>query len=221
MVKKGDYMRDFLSNNWVISIITGLLVYGITKAWEVFRSRRQYRLSVNLANKEVFDTLKFSIPENPLPSVYVLKALHASTAKQRNVKSGDMDTLSSILFDLIKEIMDSNFLAYENKLKYCVNLEELERTLINGLEGDKKTNDVDTIIRNVEGKGNFLSMTATIFALFASLFTLLLSQFVDFLNRTIVDTVAAFPEQSLIIVSTIAIVISVALAVVVRIKNKL
>jgi hypothetical protein len=214
-------MRDFLSNNWVVSIITGLLVYGITKAWEVFRSRRQYRLSVSLANKEVFDTIKFSIPENPLPSVYVLKALHASTAKQRNVKSGDMDSLSSIIFDLIKEIMDSNFLAYENKLKYCVNLEELERTLINGLEGDKKTNDVDTIIRNVEGKGNFLSMTATIFALFASLFTLLLSQFVDFLNRTIVDTVAAFPEQSLIIVSTIAIVISVALAVVVRIKNKL
>jgi len=43
-----------------------------------------------------------------------------------------MDNLSLIIFDLIKEIMDSNFLSYEAKIKYCLKLEALEQCIIKG-----------------------------------------------------------------------------------------
>lgn len=177
-------MSEFFTNSWVISIVTGLLVYGVTKGWEYFRARKQYRLSVSLANKEVFDTIKYTIPEETLPSVYVLKALHASTAKRQNVKQKDMDSLNSILFDLIKEIMDSNFLAYENKLRYCENLEKLEKSLIENSDDEENTKDGEENIRK-KLRHSYISASATLLAITSSFIAFTISTFSDSLSGSL------------------------------------
>ncbi|WP_338472757.1 hypothetical protein R4Z10_08520 [Niallia sp. XMNu-256] len=130
----------FFTNSWIVSIITGLFVYVVTKCWESFRNKRQYMQSVQLANKEVFDTFKLCVTEDNLPDMYIFWALHISTAKKFGVKQEDMDSLRLIIFDLIKEIMDSTFLPYEVKIKYCNQLLDSavsEQTLEALLEEEK------------------------------------------------------------------------------------
>ncbi|MES1040624.1 hypothetical protein [Peribacillus simplex] len=134
-----DWLIAFIKNSWTVSIITGLVVYWMTKWWEKVRSKKQYFEAVTLASKEVFNTIKFCIPEETLPNIHILKALHSSTAKKYNVKSEDMDTLNIILYDLIKEIMDSNFLSYDNKIIYCNKLEILEGELTAQVIPDNET----------------------------------------------------------------------------------
>lgn len=121
-----ELLRDFFTNSWVVSILTGLVVYLITKLWETIRAKKNYIQAVQSANKEVFNTLKLCVPEETLPDVYNLLALHFATAKRYSVKQVDMDTLDLIIFDLIKEIMDSSFLSYRDKLQYCSKLKKLE-----------------------------------------------------------------------------------------------
>lgn len=122
-------ITNFLNNNWVTSIITGLLVFFVTELIKRIKEKKSYFLKVAQANKEIFNTLKYSIPEENLPTTEVLKSIHKATAKRYNVKIEDVDSLPEILDDLIKEIMDSNFLSHENKLRYCQRLLELQNKL--------------------------------------------------------------------------------------------
>lgn len=117
-----DVIMNFLNNNWVTSIITGLLVFFVTELIKRLKEKKSYFLKVAHANKEVFNTLKYSIPEENLPTIQVLRSIHKATAKRYNVKIEDVDSLQEILDDLIKEIMDSNFLSHDNKLRYCQRL---------------------------------------------------------------------------------------------------
>lgn len=172
-------MANFFSNSWVISFITGLLVYFLTKLWERLRERKQYKLAIFSANKEVFDTLKFAIPETVLPSVYVLRALHVSTAKQKNVKQEDMDSLNSIIFDLIKEIMESNFLSYENKIKYCMKLEELEQSLSIQRDDSSKDKNIEIQYTNFYSKKVRYAEPALFMAILAMLISLLMTTTID------------------------------------------
>jgi hypothetical protein len=126
-------MNEFFSNNWVVSILTGITVYIVTKIWESIREKRHYVNTLKLANQEVFNTIKITIPEDHLPSIHILRSLHSATAKRYGVKQDDMDNLISILDDLSKEILDSSFLSYDDKLKYC--------DKIIGVQSDLRRND--------------------------------------------------------------------------------
>jgi len=125
-----DAIIDFINNSWVVSIFTGLAVYFITEFIKKVRDKKAYLQQVRLANKEVFNTIKLSIPEEHLPSPPILNAIHRSTAKRFNVSLDDMESLPIILDDLVKEIMDSNFLAHQSKLNYCDTLLELKTQML-------------------------------------------------------------------------------------------
>ncbi|KAB2337634.1 hypothetical protein F7731_08545 [Cytobacillus depressus] len=137
-----EQLQLFFTNSWVISFLTGLVVYSITKIWENFRTKKNYIRAVELANKEVFNTLKLCVPEDTLPNIYSLRALHLATSKRYGVKQKDLDSLSLIIFDLIKEIMDSSFLSYNDKIQYCRKLESLESS-INEIKTETE-NDIDS-----------------------------------------------------------------------------
>lgn len=145
IMDKPTIWQVFFGNSWVVSIITGIVVYIITKIWENFRAKKQYIQSVNLANREVFNTLKLCVPEENLPERYVLESLHYSTAKKYHVKQSDMDSLSMIIFDLIKEIMDSNFLSYDAKTNYCSKLKLLDISITtpDESESNKDKGDIE------------------------------------------------------------------------------
>jgi hypothetical protein len=121
---------SFFNNNWVISIITGLLVAILTDLWNRFRKRKEYIQKVKTANKEVFNSIKAYIPEDTLPAPSVLFSLQRSTAKEYDLKRTDLEPLRDIFDSLIKEVMDSSFLSYQAKLTNCNKLQEYLSILI-------------------------------------------------------------------------------------------
>lgn len=171
----------FISNSWVISLAAGLIVYAITKSWEKFKDKKQYNQFVSLANKEVFNTLRQCIPEERLPNVYTLEAVHLSTSKQYGIKQEDMDTLIFIIFDLIKEVMDSNFLSYEDKIKYSDNLKILAESInANPPVSTPERSDEDSESKWFGGQIKGLNISL-IFAVIASFFSYIISEDAQFL----------------------------------------
>jgi uncharacterized membrane protein len=125
-----DKIITFLNNSWVSSIITGLLVYYVTEIFKAFREKKSYMEKVFQANREMFHTIKFSIPEATLPNPEILRAIHKSTAKRYGVDLVDMESVPVVLEDLVKEIMDSNFLPHDTKLDYSGQLLELRQQVL-------------------------------------------------------------------------------------------
>lgn len=118
-------MLNFFSNNWIVSIITGLIVYFIGRVIEGFSNNRRYNSKLASARAEIFSTIRAMVPEDSMPPLGILKTLYRATAKRYQVKEEDLDSLSDILEDIIKEILDTNFLAYEEKLRYSDKLQKL------------------------------------------------------------------------------------------------
>jgi hypothetical protein len=160
----------FLTNTWVVSIITGLIVYVLTKLLETFREKRHYVNTLKLANDEVFNTIKVMIPEDTLPSPKVLFSLHRATAKKYGVKQEDMYVLPTIINSLIKEILDSSFLSYHDKVLYSEKL--LNLTDITIL---KKESYSEVKNNQVNQRNKMFSTISTVFAALSSVAVFILS----------------------------------------------
>jgi hypothetical protein len=181
-------MKEFFTNSWVVSILTGLLVYGLTKLIESFRERKHYVNTLKLANDEVFNTLKTMIPEEKLPSPVVLFSLHRATAKKYGVKQEDMNVLPTIIDGLIKEILDSSFLSYQDKVLYSEKLLEL-------IKNTRSTNESYTDVKNnqINGRDKIFSVAAALTSVFASIVVFAF----DFLDQKLDLTSVTLSETSL------------------------
>lgn len=116
-------MKDLLNNAWFVGIATGLLS-GLLVTWilNLFiakRRRLEFRQQVDAANREVIFTIRSSIPEGPLPTHEVVMALIHSTARRYGLKSIEIYQPPQITEELVKEVMDSSFLASAKKAEYC------------------------------------------------------------------------------------------------------
>ncbi|GED73135.1 hypothetical protein BRE01_68370 [Brevibacillus reuszeri] len=161
-----EWFLNFINSSWVTSIITGFLVFYVTDLYKRIKGKKSYFQQVSLANKEIFNSIKYSIPEDNLPSIQILKAIHIATAKRYNVKFEDVDSLHAIIDYLIKEIMDSNFLSHENKLDYCqrlldmqmeLNLLEHEETVVEKVYATYKDSDSSTLATSFAPVIGFIS----------------------------------------------------------------
>jgi hypothetical protein len=202
-------MRDFITNSWVVSILTGLMVYGLTKLFETFKERRHYFNILKLANDEVFNTIKVMIPEETLPSPKVLFSLHRATAKKYGVKQEDMNVFPVIIDRLIKEILDSSFLSYQDKIIYSERLLSLT-------ENTQSTNErYDEIKNNIllkEQRSKLYTIVSLILALSSSLFVFLLdlvnSKKLEINKETISNAiVTSFNSIGLMIYFLIALIV--------------
>ncbi|MFC8689624.1 hypothetical protein, partial [Brevibacillus porteri] len=125
-----------------------------------------------------FKTIKYSIPEEKLPSISILKSIHIATAKRYNVKLEDVDSLQAIFDDLIKEIMESNFLSHDNKLLYCQRLLDTQNGLIT--KNIEETTIVKQYVTFTSTKSTTLSlMFSTATSMFAATIVFLLTTFKD------------------------------------------
>jgi hypothetical protein len=170
----GDYfVSDFFANNWVVSIVTGLLVYAVTKFWEGFKEKKRYYNTLRTANDEVFNTIKVMIPEEKLPSSKILFSLHRATAKKYGIKQEDMDELPLIIDGLIKEILDSSFLSYQDKVIYS---ERLHKTSEETKTKSEKYDEIKSELLNNKKDGLFSSISL-FFAMLATLASFIVSYF--------------------------------------------
>lgn len=166
-------MADFFSNNWVVSILTGIIVYVLTKLWETIKEKKWYLNTLKIANGEVFNTIKLMIPESELPTSKILFSLHRATAKKHSVKQEDMDELPIIIDGLIKEILDSSFLSYHDKTNYTNKLLALSEKIQTNSEG------YNEVLLNNSTKSNLKNTFAVILSVISTFLVLVYRFFTE------------------------------------------
>jgi hypothetical protein len=132
-------MRALFTNNWFIGIttgiISGLVVFVITRSSLSGEAERERREKVSAANREVVYSLRAFVAEQKAPTREVVIALTASTARKFGVDVSEMLDTVQVAEDLLKEIMDSSFLSSDSKRVYC---EMLNSLLLRDIKTDRK-----------------------------------------------------------------------------------
>lgn len=120
---------DIINNQWVAGIgagiISGLVVFWITRYFFSKRDNREYFQKVAAANREVLYAIRPGISEGTVPSEAILKRLVMATARKYNIEEKSMLTISEISSELIKEVMDSAFISASSKIDFCNKLSSL------------------------------------------------------------------------------------------------
>ncbi|MFD2628001.1 hypothetical protein [Oceanobacillus kapialis] len=130
---------DFLTNNWFISIIGGLIVTGFAAAVKTIRERKYYRMRQQQAKSELFNDIMSFIANDPLPDYFVYGAIYNNISRKHNIKQSDMPSMDEVIEEMIHKIMISPFLPYNDKIEYADNLKYLKDKIGNGMDdGDGK-----------------------------------------------------------------------------------
>lgn len=162
---------EFFDNQWVIGIgggvFSGLLVTLITRKFFASKDNREYWQRVKLANNEVVYAIKPFIVDGEVPDLHIIASMQSSTARKYGLDVSDMASLSDILEDLIKEIMDTSFISYVLKNQYCEKLSNLRPSL-----SDEEFIETYKDRAIVEYRQRVLTVFSTILGIFAGLVTM-------------------------------------------------
>lgn len=122
-----------IDNPWVVGIgcgfLSGALVAWITHLFLARGEKKEYSQKVAGANRDVIYAIRPGIPEGQIPSREVVTALINSTARRYSVSSSDLYGPREIAEELVKEVMDTSFLASTKKTEYCHQLASLQAHL--------------------------------------------------------------------------------------------
>jgi len=121
---------ELLGNQWFVGIsgglLSGFIVAVISRLILSPRDEKAYVQKVGTANREVLYAIRPETPEEALPKNDVLKSLIAATARKYDVNKNDMYNLTDISSELIKEVMDSNFISSPLKREFCEKLSQIK-----------------------------------------------------------------------------------------------
>lgn len=135
----------FINNSWVISIVTGILVYLLTNWFNKIKDNKEYRRNINQVTSDVVIMLQEFIVENRLPDKDVLISYYTATCDKYGVNLKDADSLIEILDFLTKEILDSKFLNSKNKLEYCNSIEAFRVSILDKKVTEELVDDTERI----------------------------------------------------------------------------
>lgn len=130
-----------LSNGWFVglgtSLIAGILISLVSYLFISKRKRREYIQNVSMANREIIYAIRPGIAEGNVPTLDVLEALAAATARSYGLRRNELFSTKEVGEELIKEVMDSSFLSSTQKAQYCAQLAPLQNVRSQG--NDKST----------------------------------------------------------------------------------
>ncbi len=112
-------MKDFLSNAWVISIVSGIIVFIITNAFILFQNRKQNNKQLYDANAMILNHLRSYVVDNGLPQIEIIEALKHSIAREYNVRYEELLTTKSVCEDLVKDILGNNYISNTSQKEWC------------------------------------------------------------------------------------------------------
>lgn len=123
-------MWEFLSNNWFVSIIGGLIsgviVYVVTNMVKKYKDRKDYIEKVKIANNEV---LKLFTDELSAGSeninISLMSVVIESVALKHEVYPKDMFSVAEICQLLIYQVMDTSFISHDLKTYYYKIINEI------------------------------------------------------------------------------------------------
>lgn len=170
-----ENITDFFQNNWVISIFAGALVTIISEMWKRWRSRTSYWQKVHLANRDILNTIESFTSEKDLPSAQILMSFHTSTARNYKVSLKDINSLNEVVDDLIRKVIESNFLSYVQKIDSSERLLNLKEDIVMlqlANEIPDKIKEIDKLHRQRQ-----FSITSVLIGLITTLFSMFLFLF--------------------------------------------
>ncbi len=176
-------MKDFFTNPWVSSIISGILVWIITTAFTKRKESKEYRQKIHSANNEILYAIRPLIVEELLPSLEMFNAIRVATAKKYIINSSDLYDISDVADELTKETMDNSFLSPERKISYSKLIMRLYEFAENHIiVSNEQTSNTDAQENNIKPKvvvvsnemnKTLLSSLTAIISIMAFLLTLL------------------------------------------------
>lgn len=117
-------MKEFLSNSWVVSIISGIIVFLLTNAIVMIQNRRKYNKKIKDANLKILNQLRGYVVDNGLPKNEIIEAIKHSVVREYNIKYDNILTTISLYEELITDIIGNIYISNENKIKYINILQE-------------------------------------------------------------------------------------------------
>ncbi len=111
-------MKEFLSNAWVVSIISGILVFFITNSIIMLQNRRKHKKQIKDANIMILNRLRGYVVDNGLPPKEIINAVKSSTAREYNIKPEDLLSIKEFCEELITDIVGNIYISNDNKVKY-------------------------------------------------------------------------------------------------------
>ncbi|MCI9338086.1 MAG: hypothetical protein HFH93_11215 [Lachnospiraceae bacterium] len=175
-------MRDFLQNPWVCGIgggiISGIIVFYITKWLMGKKDNSMYLRQIQSANTEVISILKPYIADNGLPNEKIMSAIIASTARKYGVEINELYKIKVFCEELIKEIVENVYVSSEKKKEYTDQLADYINNI--SIDGKKEMEVVSEAKEVVTRKDigdryrNLLSATLALMSMLITIFASLL-----------------------------------------------
>lgn len=161
-------MKEFLSNSWVVSIISGIIVFVLTNIFIDIKNRSKYKKQIYDANIMILNHLRGYVVDNGLPKVEIIEAVKSSIAREYIVKSDDLLCVKSICEELVKDIIGNTYISNDNKKKYIEMLQNYLTTNIDIKSNDDKKNYKNTITTKIDFSTSILAATITAIATICS-----------------------------------------------------
>ncbi len=119
-------LKSFLENPWTSGIggglISGFIVFYVTRWFLQRKDKNGYITSVNSANKQVINLLKAYVVDKGLPDYQIVNSIISATAREFSVKREEMYDVIVICEELIKEIIGNVYVSSDQKQKYLEDL---------------------------------------------------------------------------------------------------
>lgn len=117
-------MKEFLSNAWVISIISGILVFFVTNFFVKIKSKKESKKQIYDANAMILNHIRGYVVDNGLPNPIIIEAVKNSISREYCVNSLNLLSDKEICEELIKDIISNIYISNENKKVYINMLQE-------------------------------------------------------------------------------------------------
>lgn len=181
-------MIAFLENQWVVGIgagiISGIIVYLITK-WIFQRKDNSKHLEqVHNANMDIIRILKPYVAEKGLPEKEIVDAIILSTSRKYNVKSEELYSIRIVCEELIREIIENVYVSSDKKKEYSNNLKEYLLNLHSERDKSFLISDIELELKNstqknrVDYKRKMSVALSALISVFAAIITTLMSLFI-------------------------------------------
>ena len=140
-------MKEFLSNAWVVSIISGIIVFFLTNIIIMFQNRRKHKKQIDDANTMVINRLRGYVVDNGLPQKEIINAVKSSTAREYNIKYDELLSIKELCEELITDIIGNIYVSNDNKVKYIDLLQEYLKENNKSKEYNLENNNIKIEIR--------------------------------------------------------------------------